>query len=185
MNNVSLIGRMVSDADLRYTQSGIAVANFRLAVNRSFTNKNGEREADFINCVTWRKSAENLAQYMKKGSRVGVVGEIQTRTYQDDQDRTVYVTEVNANNVIFLENISNQGNQQNQGQQQRNQQGNQNYQQQQNQGQQQQGNQNYQQQGNQQNYQQQQQGNQQNYQQQNQGGGQATPFDIQDDDLPF
>ncbi|HLS35786.1 MAG TPA: single-stranded DNA-binding protein [Bacillota bacterium] len=103
MNRAVLVGRLTRDPDLRYTPNGVAVANFTLAVNRPFTNQQGERDADFINCVVWRRQAENLANYMKKGSMVGVDGRIQTRTYEDQDGKTVYVTEVVADNVHFLE----------------------------------------------------------------------------------
>ncbi|HFQ3511921.1 TPA: single-stranded DNA-binding protein, partial [Enterococcus faecium] len=81
INNVTLVGRLTKDPDLRYTASGTAVATFTLAVNRNFTNQNGNREADFINCVIWRKPAETMVTLAKKGSLIGVVGRIQTRTY--------------------------------------------------------------------------------------------------------
>src|SRR5699024_6358429 len=81
----------------------VAVANFTVAANRPFTNQQGEREADFINCVVWRRPAENLANYMKKGSMIGVDGRIQTRTFEGQDGRTVFVTEVVADNVQFLE----------------------------------------------------------------------------------
>ena len=103
MNRVVIIGRLTRDVDLRYTGNGVAVANFTLAVNRPFKNQQGENEADFINCVTWRKQAENLANYMKKGSQVGVDGRLQTRTYEDQDGKTVFVTEVVADSVQFLE----------------------------------------------------------------------------------
>lgn len=103
MNNVSIVGRMTKDADLRYTPNGVAVANFTLAINRPFKNQQGEHDADFINCVVWRKAAENLASYMSKGSRVGVEGRIQSRTYEDKDGKTVFVTEVIAESVHFLE----------------------------------------------------------------------------------
>ena len=103
LNRVVLVGRLTRDPDLRYTPNGVAVANFTLAVNRPFTNQQGDREADFINCVVWRRAAENLANYMKKGNLVGVDGRIQSRTYEDQEGRTVYVTEVVADSVQFLE----------------------------------------------------------------------------------
>ena len=103
MNKVILIGRICSDIELRYTSNNIAVASFSLAVNRMQTNANGEREADFINIVVWRKQAENINQYMSKGSRIGVEGSIQTRTYEDNKGNKRYVTEVMASNVEFLE----------------------------------------------------------------------------------
>ncbi len=79
MNRVVLVGRLTKDPELRYTPAGVAVATFTLAVNRTFTNQNGEREADFIQCVVWRKPAENVANFLKKGSLAGVDGRIQTR----------------------------------------------------------------------------------------------------------
>lgn len=103
INNVVLVGRLTKDPDLRFTQSGQAVATFTLAVNRNFTNGSGEREADFINCVIWRKSAESLANYAKKGTLLGVTGRIQTRNYENQQGQRVYVTEVVAENFQLLE----------------------------------------------------------------------------------
>lgn len=102
INRTILTGRLVRDPELRYTPNGVAVANFTLAVNRTFTNGNGEREADFINCVVWRKPAENLANYIKKGGLIGVDGRLQSRSYDND-GKTVYVTEVVADNIQFLE----------------------------------------------------------------------------------
>lgn len=102
MNKVILIGRLTRDPELRTIASGNATTSFTVAVNRNFTNQNGEREADFINCVAWRKQAENVAKYCTKGSQVAVEGRIQTRNY-DAQDGTKrYVTEVIADNVTFL-----------------------------------------------------------------------------------
>lgn len=103
INRVVLVGRLTRDPELRYTPNGVAVANFTLAVNRPFTNQEGNQDADFINCVVWRKPAENLANYMKKGNQIGVDGRIQTRTYEDKDGKTVYVTEVVADSVQFLE----------------------------------------------------------------------------------
>ncbi|RDI40887.1 single-strand binding protein [Falsibacillus pallidus] len=110
MNRVILVGRLTKDPELRYTPSGVAVATFTLAVNRSFTNQQGEREADFINCVIWRRPAENVANFLKKGSLAGVDGRIQTRNYEGQDGRKVYVTEVMAESVQFLEpkNANNQ-----------------------------------------------------------------------------
>ena len=104
MNKSILVGRMVREADLRYTPAGDAVANFTVAVNRPFKNKNGEQEADFINCVTWRKQAENLAQYTGKGSMIAIEGRIQTRSYEGKDGKMVYVTEVLAENIQYLDN---------------------------------------------------------------------------------
>lgn len=103
INRVVLVGRLTKDPDLRYTPSGIAVANFNIAVNRPFSNQQGEREADFINCVVWRQPAENLAKYISKGNLIGVDGRIQTRTYDDNDGKRVFVTEVVADSVQFLE----------------------------------------------------------------------------------
>ncbi len=103
INNVVLVGRMTRDADLRYTPSNQAVATFTLAVNRNFKNQAGEREADFINCVIWRQQAENLANWAKKGTLVGITGRIQTRNYENQQGQRVYVTEVIAESFQVLE----------------------------------------------------------------------------------
>lgn len=103
MNRVVLVGRLTKDPELRYTPNGVAVATFTLAVNRAFTNQQGDREADFINCVVWRKPAENVANFLKKGSLAGVDGRIQTRNYEGQDGKRVYVTEVQAESVQFLE----------------------------------------------------------------------------------
>ena len=102
MNKVFLIGRLTKDPELRYTGSNIAVATFSLAVNRNFQNQNGEREADFINIVVWRKQAENVKNYLTQGSQVAIDGRIQTRSYDDQDGKKRYVTEVVADNVEFL-----------------------------------------------------------------------------------
>ena len=109
MNRVVLVGRLTKDPELRYTPSGAAVATFTLAVNRTFTNQQGEREADFINCVIWRKPAENVANFLKKGSLAGVDGRLQTRSYEGQDGKRVYVTEVQAESVQFLEPKSTSG----------------------------------------------------------------------------
>lgn len=103
MNRVVLVGRLTKDPDLRYTPNGVPVASFTLAVNRTFTNQQGEREADFINCVVWRKPAVNAANFLKKGSLSGIDGRIQTRSYEGQDGKRVYVTEVQAESVQFLE----------------------------------------------------------------------------------
>ena len=103
LNSVTLVGRMAGNAELRYTPNDQAVATFRLAVNRPFKNQNGEREADFINCVIWRQQAENLANWAKKGALIGITGCIQTRSYENQQGQRVYVTEVVANDFQLLE----------------------------------------------------------------------------------
>ncbi len=103
MNKAILIGRLTRDPELRATTSGRSVCQFSIAVNRTFTNANGEREADFINCVVWDKQAENLAKYQKKGNQIAVDGRIQTRNYDDKDGKRVYVTEVLVNSVSFLD----------------------------------------------------------------------------------
>ncbi|WML50381.1 single-stranded DNA-binding protein [Neobacillus sp. PS3-34] len=103
MNRVVLVGRLTKDPELRYTPNGVPVATFTLAVNRPFSSQSGEREADFINCVVWRKPAENVANFLKKGSLAGVDGRIQTRNYEGQDGKRVYVTEVQAESVQFLE----------------------------------------------------------------------------------
>ncbi|MGT2743708.1 single-stranded DNA-binding protein [Streptococcus plurextorum] len=103
INNVVLVGRMTRDAELRYTPNQVAVATFTLAVNRNRKNQNGEREADFINCVIWNQPAENLTNWAKKGALIGITGRIQTRNYDNQQGQRVYVTEVVADNFQMLE----------------------------------------------------------------------------------
>ncbi|QDI91662.1 single-stranded DNA-binding protein [Salicibibacter halophilus] len=103
INRVVLVGRLTRDPELRYTPNGVAVANFGIAVNRPFTNQYGEREADFLNCVVWRKQAENVANYLKKGSLAGVEGRVQSRSYENREGRRVNVVEIQAESVQFLE----------------------------------------------------------------------------------
>lgn len=103
INTVTLVGRLTRDVELRVSQSNVTVATFTLAVNRQFKNSNGEREADFINCVAFKKTAEILNQYAGKGSQVGVTGSIQTRNYENKDGQRVYVTEVIANNIALLD----------------------------------------------------------------------------------
>lgn len=103
LNSVVLVGRLTKDPELRYTPSNQAVATFSLAVNRNFKSQNGEREADFINCVIWRQQAENLTNWGKKGALIGITGRIQTRNYENQQGQRVYVTEVVAENFQLLE----------------------------------------------------------------------------------
>lgn len=104
LNSTCLVGRLTKDAELRYTPNNQAVATFTLAVNRPFKSQNGEREADFINCVIWRQQAENLANWAKKGALIGITGRIQTRSYENQQGQRVYVTEVVADSFQLLEN---------------------------------------------------------------------------------
>lgn len=110
INNVTLIGRMTRDAELKQTPSGQSVAIFNLAVNRNFKNSDGEREADFINCVIWGTSAENLTNWTKKGALIAVVGRIQTRNYENQQGQRVYVTEVVVEKFQTLEKKDNAAN---------------------------------------------------------------------------
>ena len=104
LNQVVLIGRLTHDPELRYTAgSGVPVTNFNLAVNRPFTNQQGEREADFIDIVTWRKLAENCANYLNKGSLAAVSGRLQIRSYDDRQGVRRKAAEIVADNVQFLD----------------------------------------------------------------------------------
>ncbi|WP_163655404.1 single-stranded DNA-binding protein [Listeria sp. PSOL-1] len=167
MNRVILVGRLTKDPELRYTPSGVAVATFTLAVNRTFTNQQGEREADFINCVVWRKPAENVANFLKKGSLAGVDGRVQTRNYEGQDGKRVYVTEVVAESVQFLEpRNSNQGSTN---------------------GYQNSAGNNYNQQNTSNGYNQNQQSSSQGFQQSNNDpfANDGKPIDISDDDLPF
>lgn len=102
INRVVITGRLTKDVDLRYTPSGVAVASLTIAVNKAFKTEDGP-EADFINVVVWRKPAENAANYLKKGSLAGVEGRLQTRSYDGQDGKRVYITEVVADSVVFLE----------------------------------------------------------------------------------
>ncbi|RIP34778.1 single-stranded DNA-binding protein [Staphylococcus gallinarum] len=170
INRVVLVGRLTKDPEYRTTPSGVSVATFTLAVNRTFTNAQGEREADFINCVVFRKQAENVNNYLSKGSLAGVDGRIQSRSYENQEGRRIFVTEVVCDSVQFLEP---------KGQNQRQQQG---------------GNNNFQDYG--QGFGGQQSGQNTSYQNNNNpsnNNGQSDnpfanangPIDISDDDLPF
>ena len=111
MNKVFLIGRLTKDPELRYSSNNVAVCNITVAVNRPFENQNGQREADFINVSVWRKQAENVKNYLTKGSQVAVDGRIQTRNYDDKDGKKIYVTEVIADNIQFLDSKRNNDNQ--------------------------------------------------------------------------
>lgn len=111
INNVTLVGRLTRDPELRYTPSNIAITTFNMAVNRNFKNQAGDREADFINCMIWRQQAENLASWAKKGALIGITGRIQTRSYDNQQGQRVYVTEVVAESFQILEKKDNSANQ--------------------------------------------------------------------------
>jgi single-strand DNA-binding protein len=102
MNKVILIGNLTRDPDYGETQSGISFCNFSIAVNRPYNDSNGERQTDFFNIKTWRGQADNCAKYLRKGSKVGVVGSLQTRTYEDNDGNKRNVTEIVANEVEFL-----------------------------------------------------------------------------------
>ena len=102
MNNWSGVGRLTKDVDLRYSQSGTAVANFTLAINRPFKNQDGEREADFIRILAFGKTAETIAQYVKKGQQLGIEGRIQTGSYENKQGQMVYTTDVVVNQFTFI-----------------------------------------------------------------------------------
>ena len=109
INRVVLVGRLTRDPELRYTTNNIANLRFTVAVNRQFSNQNGERQADFISCVAWRAQAENMARFLKKGSLIGVDGRIETGSYQGQDGQMRYTTDVIADSVQFLEPRSAQG----------------------------------------------------------------------------
>lgn len=108
INSVSLTGRLTKEVELRYTPSGVPMARFTLAVNRTFKQE-GQQEADFIQCIAWRKQAENLANYMKKGSLVGVTGRIQTGSFEGQDGKRVFTTDIVAENIVFLESRGENG----------------------------------------------------------------------------
>jgi len=170
INRVVLVGRLTKEPEYRVTPSGVQVATFTLAINRTFTNQNGERQADFINCVVFRTPAENVNKYLNKGNLAGIEGRLQSRSYENNEGKRVYVIEVVCDSVQFLEPKSNNQQQSNYQPPQYNQQ--QGYQQQ-----------NYQQSNN---YQQPQNNQYQAPQQQHNPFTNANgPIDIKDDDLPF
>ena len=103
MNKAFLIGRLTRDPELRYSSSNAAIVNFSIAIDRQYTNSQGQRETDFINIVAFQKQAENIKKYVSKGSLVAVDGRIQTRNYEDKDGKRVYVTEVVADRVQFLD----------------------------------------------------------------------------------
>jgi single-strand DNA-binding protein len=115
MNKAILIGRLTRDPELKFTAgSGTAVASFTLAVDRQFKNKDGQKEADFINCVAWNKTAETISNYLKKGSLIAASGRIQTRTYDNNEGKKVYVTEVIVEDFQFLDSKDKAGTNNNQ-----------------------------------------------------------------------
>ncbi|WP_302500054.1 single-stranded DNA-binding protein [Limosilactobacillus reuteri] len=103
LNRAILTGRLTRDPELRYTTSGTAIVQTTIAVDRQFKNQQGEREADFINLVIWRKAAENFANFTHKGSLIGIDGRIQTRAYENKQGQRVYATEINVDSFSLLE----------------------------------------------------------------------------------
>ena len=105
LNRVVLVGRLTKDPELRYTQNGVAVCHFRLAVDRPYTDQSGKKETDFINIITWRGLAENCANYLKKGRLAAVEGRLQIRDYENNEGRRVYVSEVVSDNVRFMGGI--------------------------------------------------------------------------------
>lgn len=117
INRVILVGRLTKDPEFRTTPSGVSIANFTLAVNRTFTNAQGEREADFINVVVFRKQAENVNNYLFKGNLAGVDGRLQSRSYENNEGKRIFVTEIVADSVQFLEPKANGNNNVSQGQQ--------------------------------------------------------------------
>ncbi|MDT0886623.1 single-stranded DNA-binding protein [Staphylococcus pseudintermedius] len=107
LNRVVLVGRLTKDPEFRTTPSGVSVATFTLAVNRNYKNKNGEQQADFINCIVFRKQAENVNNYLSKGNLAGVDGRLQSRSYENQEGRRIFVTEVICDSVQFLESKNN------------------------------------------------------------------------------
>lgn len=104
MNKVVLIGRLTKIPEIRYTSNNVPCCTFTLAVSRDYTNQNGEREADFINIQVWKNQAENRSKYLTKGSLIGLLGRIQTRSYNNEKGEKRYVTEVVADKITFLDN---------------------------------------------------------------------------------
>lgn len=109
INNVILVGRLTRNPELSYTTTGVAKARFTLAVNRHYSGPNGERQADFINCIAWRNQAENMAKFLKKGALIGIEGRIETSSYQLEDGSTRYMTNVVCSSVQFLESKKSQG----------------------------------------------------------------------------
>lgn len=114
LNRVILIGRLTRDPELRYTPSGVAVTEFTLAVDRPFTSQGGAKETDFIPVVTWRQLAETCANYLRKGRLTAVEGRIQVRSYENNEGKKIFVTEIIADNVRFLESSKDEKKPQNQ-----------------------------------------------------------------------
>jgi single-strand DNA-binding protein len=103
MNKTVLIGRLTRDPEVKTTQSQIEFCSFTVAVDRSYKDASGEKQTDFISCVAWRQKAKLLGQYFHKGSRIGIIGSIQTRTYDDKDGKKVYVTEIAVDDIEFID----------------------------------------------------------------------------------
>lgn len=106
MNTVTLVGRLTKDTEVKMTQNQTPYCNFTIAVDRRFKDADGNRQADFINCIAWRQTASFIAKYFHKGSRIGVVGSIQTRNYEDQNGQKVYITEVLVDAAEFVESAN-------------------------------------------------------------------------------
>lgn len=107
MNKAILVGRLTKDTEIKETSNNSKLCQFTIAVDRRFKDKDGNRQADFISCLAWGKNAEFINKYFHKGSRIGIVGNIQTRSYADKDGKTVYVTEVVVDEAEFVENANN------------------------------------------------------------------------------
>ena len=110
MNKVLILGTLVRDVELRYTQSGMAIARFSLAVRRDAKNKEGNYDSDFVNCVAYQKLGETIQKHFKKGSRILIEGHIQTGSYEKD-DKKVYTTDIIVENINFVDKIQKEENQ--------------------------------------------------------------------------
>ena len=106
MNRVSLVGRLTNKPELRYTSSNLPFVRFSVAINRTYSNQQGQRETDFINIVAWRKQAENICNFLDKGSLVSVDGRLQSGSYDDKDGNKRYTTDIVADSVQFLESKS-------------------------------------------------------------------------------
>jgi len=106
MNKVELVGRLTKEPEVKMTSNQTAYCNFTVAVDRKFKDKDGNRQADFVICVAWKQTATFIQKYFHKGSRIGLTGSIQTRTYEDNEGRTVFVTEVLVDDVEFVESAN-------------------------------------------------------------------------------
>ncbi|MCQ2532475.1 MAG: single-stranded DNA-binding protein [Saccharofermentans sp.] len=109
MNKVILVGRLTKDPEVKNTSSQVPFCNFTVAVDRRFKDANGQRQADFISCVAWRQTASFIGSYFRKGSKIGLTGSIQTRTYDDNNGQKRYVTEVVVEEAEFVESANNSG----------------------------------------------------------------------------